>query len=400
MAVTDTTADALPHEASMPERVGRLAPLDHMRGFVIGLVVVHHAILAYCTFGHIDRANYILSTAPIVDAQRWIAFDLLVRLNDAFFMPLLFLLSGLFVWDGLARRGAGAFLRARIRRLGLPFVLAVLTVVPLAYYPSFLQAGGRLGFGAFWVRTVTGGPWPSGPPWFIGILLLFDALAAVVFVLASRCGAGGAARRRPPGPVGGVLVLLVGSLLLYLPLLLAVGPARWFGVGPFAAQGSRIGLYATYFAAGVSLGRRGKPAVVHFGHAMASRWGAWVWLAAITGAAFIAMSIGVSQTLLHLPALTLVGVAQAAFCAAAGCALTAVFLRFGKDRSRVWDSLAANSFAIFLLHYPVVTWTQYGLLATPASALVKGAITVAIALLGSWAAAAMVRRLPLVSRIT
>jgi fucose 4-O-acetylase-like acetyltransferase len=111
----------------------RLLALDQLRGFVIVLVVLHHAILAYCTFGHIDRVHYVLSTAPIVDAQRWIGFDLAVSLNDGFFMPQLFLLSGLFVRDDLARKKPFGFLRGRLLRLGLPFAVAELTVVPLAY---------------------------------------------------------------------------------------------------------------------------------------------------------------------------------------------------------------------------------------------------------------------------
>jgi glucans biosynthesis protein C len=93
-------------EARPPAPEGRLTALDRLRGALVGLVVLHHAVLAYCTFGRVDRIHYHLSTAPIVDPQSWIGFDVLVRLDDAFFMPLLFLLSGLFVRDGLARKGA------------------------------------------------------------------------------------------------------------------------------------------------------------------------------------------------------------------------------------------------------------------------------------------------------
>ena len=397
--MTDAIRDNAPRHSSKPELDGRLASLDRMRGFLIGLVVVHHAILAYCTFGHVDRVNYVLSTAPIVDAQRWTGFDVLVRLNDAFFMPLLFLLSGLFVWDGLARRGVAAFLRARMRRLGLPFVVAVLTIVPLAYYPSFLQAGGTSGFGAFWIWTVSGGPWPSGPPWFIGVLLLFDAVAALVFVLSLRGARCDPAPGRPPRPLSAFLLLLVGSLVLYLPLLLAVGPVRWFGIGPLAVQGSRIGLYAIYSAPVSAWGRRGKPAVVLFKHAIAPQWRSWVSLATLTGAGFIAIGVEASRTMPQRPALAILGLIQAAFCAAAAFALPALFLRLGEGRSRIWDSLAANSFAIYLLHYPFVTWTQYGLLSMPLRAPAKGAITAATALLGSWAAAATMRRLSLTSRL-
>jgi asparagine N-glycosylation enzyme membrane subunit Stt3 len=168
------------------ESKGRFHELDQLRGFVIVLVVLHHAILAYGTLGHIDRAHYALSTAPVVDSQRWFGFDLAIALNDGFFMQLLFFLSGLFVWDSLVRKKALRFLRGRLLRLALPFAVAEVTVVPLAYYPSFLQAGGTPGFRGFWLQTITIGPWPSGPPWFIGILFLFDAAAALVFALPGR----------------------------------------------------------------------------------------------------------------------------------------------------------------------------------------------------------------------
>lgn len=373
-----------------------------MRAFVVGLVVLHHAALAYCTFGHIDRVNYTLSTAPIVDPQQWVGFDLLVRLNDSFFMPLLFLLSGVFVRDGLIRHGPAAFLGARVRRLGLPFAIAVLTIAPLAYYPSFLQAGGAPDFGQFWVKTVTIGPWPSGPPWFIGVLLVFNVAAALMFVLVSGRAEAHLATPGTPRPVGSFALLLAGSCLLYLPLLLAVGPTRWFGIGPLAIQGSRIGLYAAYFAVGVKLGRSGMPSVVRFAQAVAPGWAAWALLAALTGATFIAVATMSASGGLHLPAspgLALVGTAQAIFCAAATFALLAIFLRFGGCRSPTWDSLVANSFGIYLLHYPFVTWTQYGLLAAPMSAQTKGAVVLTVALAASWAGASLLRRLSWGNRI-
>ncbi|MEE7465468.1 hypothetical protein MFUR16E_32005 [Methylobacterium fujisawaense] len=402
MSTTPASAlDAL-RPAIATGRSERLIAFDHMRGFVVGLVVLHHAALAYCTFGHINRVNYALSTAPVVDPQHRIGFDLLVRLNDGFFMPLLFLLSGLFVWNGLKRRGARAFLGARMRRLGLPFAVGVLILSPLAYYPAFLQVGGTSGFGSFWIATVTRGPWPSGPPWFIGILLVFDAAAALVFTLAPRLIAPPLIGRLAQYPVGSFVLLLAGSLLLFLPFLVAVGPTRWFAIGPLAVQGSRIGLYAAYFTAGIALGQSGLQAVVRFARAMAPWWAAWVLLAAATGTVFIAVASAIARGDMFLPpakALAVVGAAQAAFCAAACFALPAFFLRFGGGSSPVWDSLAANSFAIYLLHYPLVTWTQYGLLPVRVDAAVKGALVFAVALAASWASASFVRLFSMFGRV-
>ncbi|MCF4128071.1 acyltransferase [Methylobacterium sp. SyP6R] len=469
-----------------------------MRGALVVLVVLHHAVLAYCTFGHVDRADYALSTAPIVDAQRWRAFDALVLLDDGFFMPLLFLLSGLFVRGGLGRKGPGAYLRGRMRRLVLPFAVAVLTLIPFAYYPSSLQAGGRAGFPAFWIRTVTVGPWPSGPPWFLGVLLAFDVAATLVFVLIARgapggvdpcrfpgldridrkkgearilssprgrggaaplAGGGGSPRIDPgrdrregkgvfpeeppsapaphprsgcasacfaPGkgskalsppagrgenprlflprtvlsaPARGFFLLVALSGLLYLPLLLAVGPGHWVGLGPFAIQASRVGLYAGYFATGVALGWGGRPSVLHFGQALVVRWRLWALLALPAGLMLLAAgAIGAAGRLPAGPALVLEGIARTVFCAAAAFALPALFLRFGGRPSRAWDSLSANSFAIYLLHYPVVTWLQFGLLARPLGAPLKGALVSALAVAASWAGAAALRRVPLIRK--
>ncbi len=105
--------------------------------------------------------------------------------------------------------------------------------------------------------------------------------------------------------------------------------------------------------------------------------------------------------MVHLPArsaLAVTGIAQAVFCAAACFALPAVFLRLAGGRRPAWDSLAANGFAIYLLHYPVVTWTQFGLLAWKAGAVAKGLTVFAVALGVTWAGAALLRRIPVTGR--
>lgn len=135
-------------------------------------------------------------------------------------MPLMFLLSGLFVLPSLSRKGAQAYLLDRLRRLGLPFTLAVLTIMPLAYYPSHRMTGADIGFGAFWVQTVCDGPWPAGPAWFLAVLLGFDLTAVAVLPLLRRI--------RPNLSFG---VLIAVSAVAYLPMLIGFGPSHWFAGG-------------------------------------------------------------------------------------------------------------------------------------------------------------------------
>ena len=102
------------------------------------LVVAHHAALAYIRQAYYDPENYLNSTAPVVNPQRWWPLDVLVSWNDQFFMALLFLLSGLFVLPALRRKGIRRFLIERAQRLGLPFLVAAGLLSPLAFYPSCL----------------------------------------------------------------------------------------------------------------------------------------------------------------------------------------------------------------------------------------------------------------------
>src|ERR1700744_1654393 len=156
---------------------GRILALDRARTFITLLVLVHHSVVNYTYFGNGDR-------------MRWLGFDLVVLFNDSFFMACMFFISGLFVRDSLARRGPAEFLRNRAWRLGVPFLLSIFVLMPIAYYPTFLRyhlpGTTDFNFFHFWWHTLTIGPWPSGPAWFLRVLLALDAIAALVWAVAPR----------------------------------------------------------------------------------------------------------------------------------------------------------------------------------------------------------------------
>jgi hypothetical protein len=155
-------ASPLPGNAS---RVQYNVAIGYLRAFVTVLVVAHHAALAYHPFAPAPIASLIAEPRlwqafPVVDAQRWSGFSLLVGFNDTFFMSLMFFLSGLFVWKSLQRKGSGAFLRNRTLRLGLPFVVVAAFVAPLAYYRHISRQGSTVWrvSGSSGFPSVTGRP--------------------------------------------------------------------------------------------------------------------------------------------------------------------------------------------------------------------------------------------------
>src|SRR6266704_1346475 len=137
---------------AVPKTKARNAALDRARTFLTLVVLLHHAVIHYTYFGH-------------TDPKSWIGFDCVVLATDSFFMAMFLFLSGLFVWPGLAHNSPATFFRDRLLRLGLPFAVAAFTVIPIAYYAIQLRQQHDLGFSAFYWKTITVGPWPSGPIW-------------------------------------------------------------------------------------------------------------------------------------------------------------------------------------------------------------------------------------------
>jgi peptidoglycan/LPS O-acetylase OafA/YrhL len=373
----------------------RNAALDRARTFITMLVLIHHSVIAYTYFGHTDR-------------DAFLGFDCVVIFNDSFFMAAMFFLSGLFVWPSLKRKGTGWFLRDRFWRLGLPFVVCALILMPLAYYAVSLRYHPEIEFTAFWWNMVTVGPWSSGPAWFVWVLLALDVVAAIVYLTApglveaiGRLSLAGYAR---PGLFFGAL--LIASIVVYLPSVLYFGASRWFTAGPLAIQASRILLYLLYFFAGVGIGAVAfDKGVLAAAGGLARRWPLWLAATVVTYGSILAL-IYVKHSVLpdvnHQPLWWEIAyaVAFASYSASQTLNILALFLRFSNDGSSVLDPLRDSAYGIYLLHYVAVLWLQYLLYdysfgpVMQLSAIIKAIIVLILTLAFSWAATSALRRLP------
>ena len=135
-----------------------------------------------------DAPPYLWRAFPIVDQQRFFGFDLFCAWFDVFLMSFFYLLSGLFVWSSLSRKGPAAFLQDRLLRLGLPFAAVVLLLMPPTLYPSYVQSTGDTTVAGYWRTWLALPLWPSGPAWFLWLLILWDVLAAGVYLPLRRHG--------------------------------------------------------------------------------------------------------------------------------------------------------------------------------------------------------------------
>ena len=382
--------------------------VGYLRAFVTVLVVLHHVVLGYHPFApapgpSLTAEPRLWPIFPVSDPARTMAAGVLSGFFDIFFMSLMFLLSGVFVWHSLSRKGVGAFLRGRGVRLGVPFLMAPLLLAPLAYVPSYLQTTAPTHTAADFVHQWLSLDFlPAGPAWFLWVLLCFDVVAAALFVIAPRTGAllgrlAGAAGARPLRFFA-VLVLL--SALGYVPMALAFTPMHWITIGPFAVQTSRVLHYFAYFVAGIGVGMAGLDfGLLDGAGRLARRW--WIWLAAATviyviAAAAFLMSLSPEAPTLPWDVINAFGFV--ASCAATSMALVGVFVRFARP-SRIFDGLSRNAYGIYVVHYIVVSWVQYALLPAAWPGLVKVAVAFGGSLAISWGLAVLLRRIPAVARV-
>ncbi len=375
---------------------GRARFADNLKTILIAAIIAGHAVIGYAAstdaWSYSDVREVTLS--PVVEA---VVVPLLF--GAAFVIPLLFLLAGLLTRPSLERKGVGAYVRDRLLRLGVPFVVFALVLWPLLEYALFRWLGGAPGLGEY-LRAE--GSLDTGVLWFVGVLLIFSLAYA---------GLVGARGRRPPGAepreirTGHLLVLVVAVAVATFLVRLGI-PAEsdnrfvdlnvweWpacaaaFGLGIVASpvgwlvavpdRVRRQARTATLVAAVAAVA-----AVVFVGLALArevsleSMSGGWRWPALVFAAGESALGI--------FGAVWLLGAAQRHL-----------------DRPLRWvsPSAARGAYGAFLLQGPVLIGLALALRPVPLPAEVKALIVAAAGVGASFAVAShLIRRSPRLARI-
>jgi peptidoglycan/LPS O-acetylase OafA/YrhL len=380
--------------------------LKNLRAFAIVMVLSFHSVLAYLASQPaapepFNSPPYHWLATPILDNQRWLGFDIYAAFQYVALMPVMFFMSGIFVWPSLVRRGSWHFVYGRLVRIGLPFVFGVFLLMPIAYYPVYRVTAADPGWLAYWQHLTALPFWPGGPLWFLWELLAFDLLAVALYLTAPRSIEilGRFSASIADAPSRYFLALLAMAIIAYVPLAYVFGVSDWAEFGPFGWQPDRPLLYLVYFFAGVGIGVQGYDrGLLRPGGKLAQRWYIWLGCAAITFLLWMATmapaTFGHSNVLIDLCAYVAVALVVTTVC----LAFSAVFLRFASARSAMTDSLSEHAYAIYLVHYVFVVWLQYALLGAAIPAIGKGVMVFAGTLLLSWGVAASAGRLALLAQ--
>jgi glucans biosynthesis protein C len=158
---------------------------DNLRVLVIAAVVVFHTATAYLG----GPSWYFMQRTT---SGAWSALTFPGEVIAVFALGPLFLVAGWFAARSLAHRGADAFARARLLRLGVPLIAFIFLVNGLSDYVGQLRDRGHPSLTGL-LRTSFG----LGPMWFVAALLTFS----LAYFLLRRLGVPAAKRRRPAAQV-------------------------------------------------------------------------------------------------------------------------------------------------------------------------------------------------------
>ena len=344
--------------------------LDALRAAMMLLGLVLHAAVSYTVspFG---------AAWPYKDPRTSELFDWVVFIIHLFRMPTFFVMAGFFAAFLYYREGTAGFIAHRLRRLLVPLIVAWLVVFPLTR-AGFIHANGGGGSDAF--ASALGGltTTPYAQPslahlWFIYFLIIFCLAAVAVVPLLQRLPA--TLRATAVTAFGKYAPTLLGCLAFGVLSAVTMIPMQKPALDTsltFVPAVRVLVAYSVFFSFGWLLFLR-HDIVASFGRRP------WRYVGAGLVAAVIYMLVALRPTVAdptqaHLIAILAGGLAMWLLI----YGVTGLFVRYCECHRPFQRYLSDASYWMYIIHLPIVIWTQ-GLLAPVAlPAVLKFAIVLSV----------------------
>ena len=360
--------------AAVSSSSDRLHSLDSLRAVAMLLGIVLHAGLSFM---------HMPTPWPVHDVYRSIGFDALVGLIHGFRMQVFFFIAGFFGHLLWRREGVRGFLAQRGRRIGIPFAIGMVTIIPLTLW-LFYWAASRSGPANPVKLPPPGSIWsfPTMHLWFLEILIFLYLGAA----LLARCNGlleGLDLPRRIDTAFDRLIQHPLKPLFLAVPTVGLLWGGPMFGeveVAGFALlpAGRAVAYYGLFFALGWWLHRRS-----HLLNSLC-RWPKSYLASAalaflVLGACFDAHLQPSDPAFAAVKTLALA--AAAWYSWSMTFAITSLFIRFAaRDRPRM-RYLADASYWCYLWHLPLVVYLQIAMANWPINGWLKFTLILLVNLL-------------------
>jgi glucan biosynthesis protein C len=390
------TAAEKSHRAAAIGKASRLFFVDHWRAGLTMLVVLHHIALVYGA-----AAPFYYSEPPFTEPLAYKVLLAFGALNQAWFMSAFFLLAGYFTPGSFDRKGSGAFLKDRLIRLGIPLLVFYFVLGPLSSIGFWQMPPELTGI----TTPLSWDAYPDllgiGPLWFVAMLLVFSFGYAGWRLLTKNRVTSSTEDAAPPGYLFiGVFILLL-ALVSYLLRNFVPMDKEVFQFPTLAY----LPQYVTFFIIGTVATRNdwfrtlpGSKGVVGFVLAVVATVlllplavsGSLFSLELIEPAGFLGNGHWQSAVYALWDSLFAVGMSMAALT---------FFRRFLGSENRVGTFLSQQSYAVYLIHVPIIVLIAVMLKEAGLGTLPKFGLAAIIIVPICFAVAYVLRKIPGVSRV-
>lgn len=246
--------------------------LDNVKWTLAILVILHHAA------SMVGHDPFVFNYPEVALPGRY-QYDMLrtfQSVNQGYFMSLFFFISACFVAPSFDRKGWRVFLGDKLVRLGIPVLLTILLVDPLAWYcagDQSLAATYADMFGKY-AGMLGRGNMLMGVTWFCWALLLFCG----AYALARGLGLPGPDPARAPRPIPSLWAMLAFAVAMIPCNYAGLCLMQWLGEDFFGLHLLKyFPMYVAMFCLGIRAQANGWLEQLTFRHAFA---GIVAWLLA------------------------------------------------------------------------------------------------------------------------
>ena len=373
--------------------------MDYLKAAIVTLVFVHHLAITYGASGSFYY------TEPATDAVSTVVLTLFATFNQAWFLGLLFLLSGYFTPRSYERKGPAQFLKDRLVRLGIPLAIFFFLLSPLTFYlvGSLLPAAIAAQHGFTLPLTLSLQFFLShvgtGPLWFVELLLIFDLGYMAWRLLPGKPDTGEA--KEPPFPslerIAAFILILAASA--YLLRIVAPIGAIDLGLPSLFDLPQYLGFFIVGMAAGRGdwLGKMPSSAAKKvFGVALLASL--TLLPLAILGTFDASLGWG---SLLGNGTLSsaLFALWDSIFAVGTSMIVVAYFRNHFNHGGRSWKFASQNFYAAYILQAPILVFVAVMLSPVHIESLLKFLLATVIAVPLIWAVAYLVKKIPYADRV-
>lgn len=318
--------------------IKRINWMDNLRTVIIFLVVVYH-------IGGIYESTGMWGFFWIVDNPETMPWVGIVGiLFDTFIMPTMFFIAGYFIPSSLSKKTASGFVMSKIKRLLLPWLIAVLTLIPI-YQFIFLYSRG-IPQGNWIDYLFFNSPFSQSWLWFLPVLFAFSML----YLLIDKAGV--KLEKIPFVPT--VIISLVLSLGFSHLVGNLVGFRSWTNTPVIGFENERILAHFLFFIAGAMANKKGIFTTAPKGNVLYMIANAIGWIP-VTVHIFLRIwpymtedfSVTPMYRILWFSSFHLASLAMVYM-------MVESFRRYGDKSGKIWNFLNRNSFGTYINHVVVL----------------------------------------------